>query len=495
MEAIDFNRTLSQEAENKLSRFMDLIQSGDDNVLTSPLFDSNPNILQEWTEIFDELNAENPLIADLYDSEMSNKSKFGPRSLAKPWDERKESLIEYFENEKQRNNIQEISPSQVGRLRPLNYERVKDFIKRNTNSGLPYLKKKGLILDEAIRDVQSLLGERYPAVLFTRTQEGNKTRNVWGYPIGDTLLEMRYYRPLLDFQRKQDWRSAIVSPEAVDVGVTACMNHANQEGLNLLSIDFSAYDASLKPYLIKEGFNYIKKLYQASTHPDLDYICERFTSIGILTPDGEFTGDHGVPSGSTFTNEIDSICQFLIAKSYPHESLDKFQIQGDDGLYACKDPSKLMEWFESYGLNVNEDKSLVRTDTAQYLQLVYNDKYSRDGINVGVYPTYRALLRLCYLESFTDFSRDNIEGKDYFAIRALSILENCKYHPYFERLVKFVIDRDKYSLDVSDQGLTSYIKLREKQDGKDINFNIYQYGDYAVGIRNFESYKLMKSYI
>lgn len=488
-------RTLTVEEQNKLSRYMELVKNGNDNVLTSPLFDNNPNILQEFDELFESLSAADPLYITLQEAEMANKSKFGPRSIAKPWKERKESLLEYFAPVKAFNTPSDITPNLVGRLRPLNINSVGDYIKKNTNSGLPYLVKKGLVLDEAINNYQSLVDDQYPAVLFTRTQEGNKTRNVWGFPIGDTIREMIYYRPILDYQRTQFWRSAIVSPEAVDNGVTACFNYAKEKNLSLLSIDFSSYDASLKPYLISYGFNYIKQMFQSQFHPDIDAIRERFTTIGICTPDGIITGEHGVPSGSTFTNEIDSICQYIIAKSYPRESLEYFQIQGDDGLYACKDPSDLMKWFESFGLNVNEDKSLVSKDAASYLQLIYNPSYKRNDVLVGVYPVYRALLRLCYLESFTDFTKDNIDGKDYFAIRSLSILENCKYHPYFRNLVEFILARDKYSLNPSSQGLDAYIKLRAKQDGKDINFNIYQYGDYAAGIENFESFKLVKSLI
>lgn len=439
-------RTLTVEEQNKLSLYMDLVKKGNDTILTTPLLDNNPDILSEFDELFQSLSAANPLITELYDSEMANRSKFGPRSIAKPWIDRKESLMEYFDKVKRSNKIKEIYPDLTGRLRPLNINSVKDFIKKNTNSGLPYLRKKGLVIDEAISNFGDLVRDQYPAVLFTRTQEGGKTRNIWGFPIGDTINEMLYYRPLLDYQREQFWRSAIVSPEAVDNGVTTCMNYAKEKGLSLLSIDFSSYDASVKPYLIREGFNYIKKMYQNNFHPDIDAVCERFINIGICTPDGIISGEHGVPSGSTFTNEIDSICQYLIAMSYPHESLYHFQIQGDDGLYACKDPSKLMNWFESFGLNVNKDKSLIRSNVSSYLQLIYNDSYKQNDTLVGVYPVYRAILRLCYLETFTDFTKDNIDGKDYFAIRALSILENCKYHPYFQDLVKFVVARDKYAL-------------------------------------------------
>jgi len=483
---------LNLDIKNRLSRFITDVIVGRKTILTTPLFEGNTDILKEWDVIFDKLSAEGKLPDILMENESSQRSKFGPRSIAIPWDERRESLLAYFSKSERSNKLNKIAPPSIGRLRPLTVSNVEPFIKKNTNSGLPYLAKKGTVIKEALKNLGYLLGENYPAVLFTRTQEGNKTRNVWGFPIADTINEMLFYRPLLDFQRKQPWRTAVVSPEAVNTGVTALMNYAKINKLSIVSIDFSAYDASVKPYLIREAFLYIKLLYQKEFHPDIDRICERFISIGIVTPEGIMRGEHGVPSGSTFTNEIDSIVQYLIAMSYPHENLKHFQIQGDDGLYACKDPKALMEWFNSFGLNVNMDKSRISRDDCSYLQLQFNPAFINNSEFVGVYSTYRAILRLCYLETFTDFTKDDLNGRDYFAIRSLSILENCKYHPYFENLVEFIWSRDKYSLDVSDQGLSNYVKFRERQDGRDINFNIYQYGDYPLGIKNFESYKIVK---
>jgi hypothetical protein len=47
-----------------------------------------------------------------------------------------------------------------------------------------------------------------------------------------------------------------------------------------------------------------------------DYIAWRFGNIGLITPDGVKDGPHGVPSGSTFTLEVNSIAQILIAKEF-----------------------------------------------------------------------------------------------------------------------------------------------------------------------------------
>lgn len=481
---------LKPEVEDLLSRMMSSIVQGNDNVIKGPLA-NNPDIFDDFKDWFEAMQLKEPLIPELLDVEKSNQEKFGPRSIAKPWSERIEGTEEYFKAFHP--SLPQIQlPQGSGRLRPLGIQNASEYIKRTTNSGLPYLTKKGNVLKEAIANFKELLSRQDPCVLFTRTQESGKTRPVWGFPIADTINEMMFYRPLLEFQKKTGYRSAVIGPEAVDTSVSELMKFASSKGLSLLSIDFSAYDTSISPELSRMCFDYVKSLYQASYSEEIDYIYERFVSIGLVTPDGIYTGEHGVPSGSTFTNEIDSLVQYIIAINYPAEKLEMFQIQGDDGLYAVSDPEGLMDWFQQFGLKPNYEKSLVSDNTAQYLQLLFNPVYEVDGEYKGIYSVSRALNRICYPERFTDFTRDKIDGKSYFAIRALSILENCKFHPWFEDFVKFVLSKDKYKLDASEQSITNYIKLRNREDGRDINFNIYQYGDYAQGLKSFASYKLVQ---
>lgn len=484
---------LKPEVEDLLSRMMSSVEQGNDNVIKGPLADV-PNVFDDFKDWFEAMQLKKPLIPELLEVEKSNQEKFGPRSIAKPWLERIEGTQAYFEvNKSSLPNL--VLPQSSGRLRPLGIQSASEYIKRTTNSGLPYLTKKGKVLKEAIANFEQLLSRQDPCVLFTRTQESGKTRPVWGFPIADTINEMMFYRPLLEYQKKTGYRSAVIGPEAVNTSVSELMKFAASKGLKLLSIDFSAYDTSISPELSRLCFDYVKSLYQTNYHGDIDYIYDRFVNIGLVTPDGIYTGEHGVPSGSTFTNEIDSLVQYIIALNYPNEKLEMFQIQGDDGLFAVSDPDGLMDWFQQFGLKPNYEKSLVSTVTAQYLQLLFNSEYEVDGEYKGVYSVSRALNRICYPERFTDFTRDKIDGKSYFAIRSLSILENCKFHPWFEEFVEFILSKDKYDLQISDQSLTNYIKMRNKEDGRDINFNIYQYGDYAQGLRNFDSYKLVQKLV
>jgi hypothetical protein len=480
---------LSSDAELRLSRILDKTVAGNSDVIITPIGKAhNPDeILSRWDKIFESKR-------DLFDDgllafELNNRSKYGPRSIAKPWVDRKASLYDSFAPDENKITLPGVELG--NRLRPLSKENAMKYLKNKTSSGLPFLTKKDKVKPTLLQDYGMLLERKDPCVLFTRTQEGNKTRNVWGYPIADTLNEMCYYRPLLDYQSQLSWRSSITLPEKVDASVISLMKQAKAEDKFLVSIDFSSYDNTIRRTLMEGAFNYIKSLFQSSYHEEIDYIKERMISIGIVTPDGVLDGDHGVPSGSTFTNEVDSIVQYLISLSYQAEQLELQQIQGDDGIYSCSNPDDLLAHFKSYGLNVNDDKSDSTKDYCLFLQKYYSHYYIDKGIVGGIYPTYRALVRLVYPERFIDFTEE-LSGKDYFAIRTLSILENCKNHPLYRDLVEFVMSLEKYSLIPSEEGLRGYVKFRERQDGEDVNFNVHQYGN-STSIKDFETYKLVKS--
>ncbi|APG78172.1 RdRp [Beihai picobirnavirus 7] len=481
--------SVSKQVENSVSSNLRRVVSGSEDVLTSPIVKRKApeDILKGWDEIVKEnLSAMN---ADLINLEESNKLKFGPRSIAAPWGERTDGVLSYFAED---TLFTPPTVSKVPRrnLRPISEAKALGFLKNSTNSGLPYYTKKGKV-KEIYSTMQSpLLSRKDPCVMFTRTQEQRKTRTVWGYPMADTLREMQYYEPILGYQRKLNWRNSLSGPDAVNRKMSDLVTKAISSDQYLLSIDFSAYDASVKTTLQKASFDYFKSLYQADYHEEIDDIATRFNTIGLVTPDGIIDGPHGVPSGSTFTNEVDSVAQYLIATEYGLSS-DNFDIQGDDGAYVVSDPDSLKDYFRKYNLVVNDDKSYISKDYLIYLQNLYHKDYMRDGIIGGIYPTYRALNRIVYLERFTDFLEDDLKGQDYFSLRTISILENCKFHPLFEELVKYVASLDKYKLKYSNSGLAKYTQRASQSSGVAGIFK-YRYEDDPKGLNNFDTVKLLK---
>jgi hypothetical protein len=474
---------------NQVSQLLLRVETGSDLVIQSPLgglLDAE-TILSGWDDIFN--SNQHSVNDELYTLEMDNRDKFGPRSIAMPWESRKSAVDDYFSLEQSNIPDLDLSGSALnnGRLRPLELSNAMKFLKNSTNSGLPYLTQKRDIKEVTLSNFNDLLDREDPCVLFTRTQESNRTRNVWGYPAVDTLNEMKCYRPLLDYQKKLNWRCGLSGPSSVDRRVTELL--MSSEPLKV-SIDFSSYDASVKFTLQEAAFNYIKSLFQTKYHGDIDYIAYRFNTIGLITPDGILNGRHGVPSGSTFTNEVDSIAQYLCAIKLGVSS-NQFDIQGDDGIYSVDDSDLLFDGFKRFGLKVNEEKSYVSNEYFVYLQNLHHKDYIRDGLIRGIYPTYRALNRIIYPERFNYFSADNIDGGDYFAIRTISILENCRNHPLFKDLVNYVMTLDKFSLNFSENGFNNFIQ-RIIDSSASEDFLTFHYGDELNGIDSFETVKVLR---
>lgn len=489
---------LDDDVIYRLSSFLGKTETGDETVIVSPIaqYVQPGQLLEDWSKVFkggmDSIND------DLLQLEEANRSKFGPRSLAQPWLDRVSSVKAYFSDEYTIDSglEEKLSVGTQGLracLRPLNLSGAMKFIKNDTNSGLPYFVRKSKVKSIYSEKFQELLDRRDPCVMFTRTTEiGKLARVLWGFSMADTINEMMFYRPLFEYQSKLPWRSALRGPTEVDRHLSDIVFNAISQKEKLVSIDFSKYDTTVKSRLQKASFDYISALFQSNSSVKLSYIAERFRSIGLVTPGGIYTGDHGVPSGSTFTNEVDSIAQFLIASSLGFDS-NQFDIQGDDGAYRTHKPEILKEGFRAFGLEVNDEKTYIRSNSLVYLQNLYSSDYAR-GENIGgIYPTYRALNRIIYPERFTSFKDSGLSGQDWFSIRTVSILENCKHHPLFEKFVRFIWSVDKYNLKFTEKGLHRYIEHINKSKGS-VGIVQNQYGENLRGIKDFETVKLINTF-
>lgn len=487
---------IDQDVKERLTISLTKIVNGSKEVYVTPLAkDVSPEILlAKWDKVF-QAN-KHKMNEVLLEIEEAQRSKYGPRSISKPWKERRAGLYEYFEDKNIDYSSLDARPGSLkdkGILRPTSIEVALKFLKNNTNSGLPFLTKKVKVKERVLANFKYYLKRNDPCVLFTRTTEQGKTRNIWGYPMGETLLAMRYFIPLLGYQKKLFWRTALSGPVILAKRVTYIIKEARARGLKLVSIDFSSYDSSIKPGLERKIAEYYYYLFQVTVLQELKYIIETSIKIGIVTPEGITDLLHALPSGFPFTNETGSVGQYIQARDSKATEGDLFEIQGDDGIYAI-DEDKLPSFyatFKKYGMNLNLDKSVESSDYVIFLQNLHHPDYMVDGVMNGIYPVYRALNRLIYQERWSDFEDYGIEGKDYYAIRSISILENCKYHPLFPELVKFIYKLDKYGLSASQNGITKYIKMISEKSGiEGILYN--QLGDDIKGIRNFETVKLIR---
>lgn len=476
---------LTDHAVNSLSHLVRRTLQGSKAVFRSPfLQDMEPKDILDLFESEAQI-LDGTLDPDLEALEIRQRSKFGPRSIAKPWTERREGVLDYFAPD----TASGIRPSwkpnlPFNRLRPVSLDTALAKLKKKTNSGLPWMRPKGEVLGE-IEDAFNNGDFDYPAVLFTRTQEEGKTRTVFGFPGAVTLREIRYLIPMLTVMKSYFPRASLNGPESVDSSVDEIFERAREYDRHLVSIDFSAYDSTVRETLQSWFWDFMRELFQDEYATEISAMQDQFLNKGLFTPEGIFTGEHGIPSGSGFTQEVGSMVQLMIANR------DDILVSSDDGLHDVEDPELLFHQFTSTGLDINQDKSYVSKDFAIYLQKYYSDSYRKHGRRVGVYPVYRALNRIIHPERWTDFDKMQIKGREYFALRMVSIMENVKHHPKHVALVKFVLKYDKYNLSYTSEGLEAYVNEMFQSSGtKDLFKN--QYGEDLTGIESFDTIRLIR---
>jgi hypothetical protein len=172
------------------------------------------------------------------------------------------------------------------------------------------------------RGLQILSGEKAPepCLAFKRTQFDDKTRLVWGYPFSMTLIEGLVAKPL-----NEQFKGG-TTPMAYAIATTALgtkLRVASYHYQWAYSIDMSSFDASIHSTLIHQGFKILKTWYDLSevepiSHKTVgeifDIIENYFIHTPIVMPDMRlYLGKkHGVPSGSYFTQIIDSIVNVII---------------------------------------------------------------------------------------------------------------------------------------------------------------------------------------
>lgn len=471
------------------------IQKGSDEKCPTPLAETVGTIemLFEWTQIFEQQTSK--MNAPLLELERANRAKFSPRSQSVPWSQRISGLDASYANQDPNHIAKFHYVPGDGELSPISFKQAVSELKLKTAASLPYMAKKGKVIDETVANFEELLKRKDPCCLYTRTTEMKKTRNVWGYPIADTIYEMMFYVPLLSFVKEKQWhRAAVISPDCVAQRITDLILYAMSHDMVLYSVDFAAFDASVKYQYIIKAFDYVKSLFASDFTPFVAYVCERMYSIGIVTPTGIRKGNHGIPSGSTFTNEIDSIVQFGIASTCNFISSKLCQVQGDDGIYVMlkENIEQFEAAFKYAGLKLEKSKSIIANNYVVFCQNLYHIDYINEhNVIGGIYPTYRALTRICFMERHVNFKKEGIDGSNYFSIRCITILENCKHHPLHEDLVRFVLSKDKHRLDIADDQLAKYCTMLHRDKATITNLN-HQYGTQVEGIKGFKTYEIIR---
>jgi hypothetical protein len=265
-------------------------------------------------------------------------------------------------------------------------EEIYQALKLEKSSGAPSFTTKGDAFETDFKRSERIAkGDKAPepCVGYRRIQHGNdssgpKTRLVWGYPLSMTILEAKYARPLIDEYLSQRSVMAFGLHRHELASRLVRIENANLK----YSLDFSSFDSSIHPRLIDVAFKVLKTNFDPElvNKGEWDSIVHYFIHTPIVMPDGLLYKKHqGVPSGSYFTQLVDSIVNFITLQYMSFKSTsrpireDKVLVLGDDSVFSFDKhlPLELIaKVIGELGIKVNAQKSRIVKGMKQSLEFL-----------------------------------------------------------------------------------------------------------------------------
>lgn len=257
----------------------------------------------------------------------------------------------------------------VGKLKPRRLGDTEFWPTKS--SGAPLFKKKGEVFDVELQRAERLLAgseEVPPVVVFQRGKDSEKVRPVFAYPMSISLIESMFFFPLQD--------ELLLHRGPYMVGrryseIAAGVNEIRLKSDWILEMDYSGFDGSISSKLIGMAFNIIENNFVLTKEESnaFKFVAKYFIGCPVLLPGGKVVRgkSHGVPSGSMFTQLIDSIVNAL-AIEYCCQRLrigtSRYYVLGDDsviGGYGGKpDLQAIGQCIAELGIVLNLEKSSIR---------------------------------------------------------------------------------------------------------------------------------------
>nr|QIR30721.1 RNA-dependent RNA polymerase [Chicken picobirnavirus] len=425
-------------------------------------------ILDSWSKVLHTLDEVKDL-KFISEWDLSKSNKFASQGKVAPFDERQETLQEYWNHLTPSNvfNTKEWKEAIKLTVRELGFNHtgvpatVDAVIKRglgedkyNTSSGDPlFIKRKK---PEAIAQAKAAFlngsWKNYYPVLGSRASMGKtgaEARWIFMFPMSVNLKEQSFQQPLQDYLRKHNTRATLkfFTPWDGYEYVQKLISSSAPKYIIKFGCDYSKMDQHFNFYHALQCFEVIKHFFNPKYWNDL-YESIRYTFYcDIVAPDYLISGPHAMPSGSGWTNFLETVFNLILViylKHKYHLRIDQAMGIGDDQLwfmnYKAEQMNKLTDFivqqFNSVCLEANVEKQEVSINMASFLQRRSYAFWSPSGIKyAGVYPTIRALTS----EIYPEFYHNEKEWtKRTFALRCLMILENCNRHPLFKEFCIFI---------------------------------------------------------
>lgn len=289
--------------------------------------------------------------------------------------------------------------------------------KSNTHSGFMFLetgrKKKGENMDGIVEKVKYL--EEYglrsgnfdrPVLPSYRSQasgeydDANKRTNtckhkhrvVSMYDLGVVVVELKWAKPFQEFFGGLPIYAG--GKDNRDISMIILDRHSRLH--NWLSLDYSSFDTSVSNWLIEDAFDLVKSCFQLTDAEEklFDVMVNSFINKTFVLAEGYLKSTKGVPSGSMWTQIIDTLVNLIIGQTYYYAKLEKRMVQHDFQMIAMGDDNL-----------IQTRMPIDRADIASYISknfgmVVNADKSEQNGENeVSNFPKFLA-------RSWTSFGQD-----------------------------------------------------------------------------------------
>lgn len=496
-------------AEKRLRGWLGRLGRGNTDDWRTPFFrrQSREKIVGAWTQEMTRAilgaNMSDHFKQLVFDIERSNVDKTLPISVVDPWGAEAEDKLRAVLSDKgmlpqlnedilQRavSHIQEflrprsIRPKTI--MEAIDAERINQFainddgMDTHTNSGLPTVKTPWRP-SKATQDSVGLAdSQRAFEVILTRSEQmmrqlaAGQPYDLWAVvsnrlnaPYSDPA---KHQRLIIAIEKAEPviWKTftpqlmdalkKVVLPSGcrpfiswydlpfIDLEMQQVLRRARLGKRVILSGDYSAYDASLPPWLIRKAAEIIEYWVGYPTGFVEMLVESMISHVSVVTPMRIHWGSpSSMKSGSGGTNLLDSLCN-LIVIYYGHFagmfSVESTYVMGDDFLIdgLGVTPDVVEPLAALFGLDANAKKQWYKSDSLLYLQKLHLLDYYG-----GIASTVRTL------EQTLSYERLKYRGRNEWnavsdIVRARSQLENCMNSPAFEKLVAYVASGDKYSL-------------------------------------------------
>lgn len=291
------------------------------------------------------------------------------------------------------------------------------------SSGLPMMTSKEDDFWYAYdRERQVRLGNKVPSpcIAYKRTQLGGKTRLVWGYPFEMTIMEARFARPLIDIFLDRNTTMAF-GKSTFEVG--ASIARIDNSYGQTYGLDFSKFDSSVSSSLIQASFDILSTWFSESDRLEYgwDRVVDYFIKTPIVMPNGKlYRGKrHGVPSGSYFTQIVDSIAntmiQFYLSFRFNYSlSWEDFKVLGDDVIISIPREVSLQQLSDvvsSLGMHLHTEGTKTKT-YAHFLGATWIK-------GIPYRPHQEILKKMVYPENYRVYPSKSWKGRYHLAIQLI----------------------------------------------------------------------------